>query len=271
MRQKSSIQELILAAREYYTTGGKRSLPWRRTRDPYRILVSEIMLQQTTVERVVPFYVNFIKKFPSARALARAPLRAVMKEWNGLGYNRRAKYLLEAAKIIAVEGYKGQKLPGVGVYTRGALEAFAFNKPAVFIETNIRTVFIHHCHSSILQNTRIGDAKLLQLVARALKESEMAPREFYAMLMDYGAHLKKQGIRLNHKSTHYTKQKKFEGSVRQARGAIIRALLKKPMSASALKKDLALPHVRQDEVKNILRALMREGLITLRRGQYRLE
>src|SRR3989344_7710205 len=124
-------------------------LPWRKTKDPYKILVSEVMLQQTQVDRVIPFYNRFVKKYPTARALARAKLRDVLKEWNGLGYNRRAKFLHEAAKQLGKSDFPKtaeeiENLPGVGHYTARAVAAFAFNKPEVFIETNIRTVFFYH-------------------------------------------------------------------------------------------------------------------------------
>src|SRR5207253_1732923 len=118
-----------------------------------------------------------------------------------------------------------------------AVEAFAHNKPAVFVETNIRTVFFH---SNILQNDKmISDRELLPLVAEALKRSNMQPREFYAALMDYGAHLKSQRVRLNSQSKQYVKQSKFEGSARQLRGAILRELLKKPATLEQLIKNLS--------------------------------
>ncbi len=212
-------------------------LPWRKTRDPYKILVSEIMLQQTQVERVVPFYTNFIKQFPTAKKLAAAPLPAVLKAWQGLGYNRRAKYLHEASKVLAKEKYVGQKLPGVGPYTRGAVLAFAFNQPEVFVETNIRTVFFYHLEKTTIYRS-LSDKELLPMVAAVLKKSKMQPREFYAAMMDYGSHLKKQGIKLNNKSKHYAKQSKFEGSTRQKRAAKLRELLKEGAPESELKKYL---------------------------------
>ena len=135
---------MIRQLKTFYAKNKRSHLPWRKTRDPYKILVSEVMLQQTQVERVIPYYTNFLKQFPAPQALAKAPLSQVLVAWQGLGYNRRAKYLQDAAKILAKEGWKGQKLPGVGPYTMGAVDAFAFNKPSAFIETNIRTVLFHH-------------------------------------------------------------------------------------------------------------------------------
>ena len=212
-------------------------MPWRATRDPYRVLGSEVMLQQTQVDRVIPYYERWLKEFPTARVLAMAPLSKVLKAWQGLGYNRRGKYLWEAAKIISEYGWGG-KLPGIGPYTAAAIEAFAHNKPTVFIETNIRTVFFHHCYSNVLQNTRIEDKELLPLVEEALRKSKMQPRDFYAALMDYGSHLKKQGVKLNTKSKHYQKQSKFEGSARQKRAAKLRDLLAKGATEAQIRKVL---------------------------------
>jgi len=214
------------------------------------------MLQQTQVERVIPFYNRFIKKYPTARALARAKLRDVLTMWNGLGYNRRAKLLHQTSKIIAREGFTGQKLPGVGPYTAGAVSAFAFNKPAIFIETNIRTVFFYHLKT----RRRLTDKQLLPLVGRALMESGMEPRDFYAAMMDYGAHLKRRGIALNKKSKHYVKQSKFEGSARQLRGAILRELLVHQATLSTLVH--RIPRNQQDVAHELAR-LAAEGLIKL--------
>lgn len=231
--------KLLRELKAFYKKEGRGHLPWRSTHDPYKILVSEIMLQQTQVARVVGYYERWIKKFPTAKALAKAKLSEVLKEWQGLGYNRRAKYLHEAAKIIAKEGFTGQKLPGVGLYTQGAVMAFAFNKPAVFIETNIRTVFFYHCGKlNFPQNATVSDSELLPLVEEALKKSKMQPREFYAALMDYGSYLKSAGVRTNSKSKHYTKQSKFEGSAREKRAAKLRKLLAKGASEAQILKTL---------------------------------
>ncbi len=197
------------------------------------------MLQQTQAARVVPKYEAFIKKFPTPQKLARAKLSLVLKLWSGLGYNRRAKYLHQAAKVIVKEGFVGQKLPGVGPYTAAAVEAFAHNKPTVFIETNIRTVFIYYCFKNRRKlDALIPDIEILPLVEEALKRSKMQPRDFYAALMDYGSYLKQKGIRLNSRSLHYTKQSKFEGSRRQKRAAHLRALLARGASDAELERAL---------------------------------
>src|SRR3989344_8269276 len=137
---------------DYYKNNGRHGLPWRLTKDPYRILVSEVMLQQTQVARVIGKYKAFLIRFPNARRLAEAPLSDVLKAWSGLGYNRRTKYLKAAAEVI-VRGYGGRgpkasivlrTIPGIGPYTASAVRVFAFNEPDVLIETNIRAAFIHY-------------------------------------------------------------------------------------------------------------------------------
>jgi A/G-specific adenine glycosylase len=272
------INKLIKEVESHYTKEGRSHLPWRKTRDPYKILVSEVMLQQTQVERVLPFYKNFLKQFPTPAALAKAPLHKVLKAWQGLGYNRRGKFLQAAAKAIVV-GHTGrfpkqvsalEELPGVGLYTARAMAAFAYNSPEVFIETNIRTVFMHFCYSSFLQKGKIADAELLPLVGEALRKTKLEPREFYAALMDYGSHLKRQGIKLNKQSKHYVKQSKFEGSARQLRGAILRELLIKPQTQKQLTKNLSR-HLNKsaEEVAVELARLAKEGLIMRARARYR--
>lgn len=229
---------LLTALKAHYMSHARGHLPWRRTRDPYKIMVSEVMLQQTQVDRVIPYYERWVKKYPTSKKLAAAKLSDVLKVWQGLGYNRRGKYLWEAAKILTRDGW-GSKLPGVGPYTAAAVRAFAFNEPTVFIETNIRTVFFYHLqHSHILENVRISDKELLPLVEEALKKSKMEPRDFYAALMDYGSYLKRQGVRLNTKSKHYKKQSKFEGSTRQKRANKLRALLERGASEKQIRKAL---------------------------------
>ncbi len=284
----SNIDRLLKEVETYYRKEGRSHLPWRKTRDPYKILVSEIMLQQTQVERVLPYYKNFLKEFPTPAALAKAPLSKVLKAWQGLGYNRRAKFLHEAAKVLAKEGYTGQKLPGVGPYTQGAIDAFALNKPSLIIETNIRTVFFYFCFEKpkkkILSGSRapvhlslgkyfssVSDTEVLPLVERALQKSKLEPREFYAALMDYGSYLKRQGVKLNTQSKHYVKQTKFKGSNRELRGAILRELLKKPHTAAGLRKNLHRQSLKTaEEVDVILASLVKEGFAKRKGSSYRL-
>jgi A/G-specific adenine glycosylase len=206
----------------------KRDMPWRDTDDPYYILVSEFMLQQTQAERVLLKYGPFITRFPDFQTLSRAGLKEVLAAWQGLGYNRRAINLKETAEEI-ISRYSGKvpesteeliQLPGIGKATAGAILAFVFNKPSVFIETNIRRVFIHF----FFQDKKdIQDKEIIPLVEKTLDHEN--PRHWYYALMDYGAMLKKQGSNPNRKSAHYSRQAPFEGSNRQARGAILRHLL----------------------------------------------
>jgi A/G-specific adenine glycosylase len=248
----------------------RRDLPWRKTHNPYRLLVSEVMLQQTTVERVVPYYNRFIKRFPTAGVLAGARFHDVLDYWQGLGYNRRAQYLQRAARAVVKE-HKGifprsaeelEALPGVGRYTARSVAAFAYNSPEVFIETNIRTVFLHHFFSK--RRGVVRDEEILPLIERALKRSRMRPRTFYTALMDYGAHLKKSGVRINERSAHYTRQTAFEGSARQLRGAILRELLHHQATLATLAH--RIPRTRE-ELTHELTRLTAEGLVALR-GRY---
>ncbi len=211
----------------HYRAYGRHYLPWRRTRDPYRILISEVMLQQTQVERVIPFYIKFIQKFPTLRALADAPLSEVLRVWQGLGYNRRAKMLQVAAKDI-VARYSGrfpntiiefESLPGVGPYTARAIAAFAYNEDAAVIETNIRTAIFHHFFP---KRSNIKDTEVSEVLKKVLPKGRS--REWYGALMDYGAYLKRSNISHNARSEKYVKQSKFSGSLREARGAILREL-----------------------------------------------
>lgn len=233
------VTKLKDTAYAYYVKNGRRSLPWRQTTNPYRILVSEIMLQQTQVDRVVPKYKLFLKKFPTAQALAKASLSEVLLVWSGLGYNRRAKMLHHAAKALVRLGQfprtveEIEKLPGVGPYTARAVAIFAFNTPEVCIETNIRTVFTHLYFP---KKKLVSDKEIFPYIERDLRLSNIEPRYFYAALMDYGSYLKKNGVRINHKSAHYTKQSKFEGSARQARAARLRALLHAGGSEAEIEK-----------------------------------
>jgi A/G-specific adenine glycosylase len=261
------MDKLLRELKSFYKKHRRSHLPWRKTHDPYKILVSEMMLQQTQVERVISFYEKFIKKFPTAQKLVKAKLSEVLRVWSGLGYNRRAKYLHEAAKIISREGFVGQKLPGVGPYTAAAVEAFAHNKPTVFVETNIRTVFFHHLPARFDLAGKIADDEILPLIKEALAKSNMQPRDFYAALMDYGSYLKCQGVKLNSKSKHYTKQKKFEGSHRQLRGTILREVLAKPSTFDEL---ISQTGRTSRDVASSLAALTKEGVLVLKNHRFRI-
>jgi len=238
----------------------KRNFPWRRTQNPYHILVSEIMLQQTQVARVIPKYKLFLKKFSTVKHLARASQKDVLRMWLGLGYNRRALYLHKAAKIIVNE-HGGVvpntieeliRLPGVGKNTAGAILAFAFNKPVVFIETNIRSVFLHHFFKN---KKNISDEAVLKLIRKTLPEKNI--REWYSTLMDYGVYLKNSVGNPNIKSKHYIRQGEFKGSDREVRGVIMKAIVleRKP---EEVRIKLG---IKSKRFGKILLKLRREGLI----------
>ncbi len=264
-KQVSAFQTLIYG---YYNQYG-RDLPWRKTENPYHIFVSEIMLQQTQVERVIQKYGHFISVFPDFPSLARSALKNVLSAWQGLGYNRRALALLRTAHVILTE-YGGilpqevdtlVKLPGIGKATAASIYVFAFNKPTVFLETNIRRVFIHRFFAD---HDNVNDREILPLVEKTLDRSH--PRLWYYALMDYGAMLKKLIQNPNRKSSHYRKQPPFEGSDRQIRGKILRVLLKDaPLSASGIANTIRIARKR---LTLTLTCLEQEGFIKVHRGTY---
>jgi A/G-specific adenine glycosylase len=255
----------------YHRIYGRHHLPWRKTRDPYAILVSEIMLQQTQVDRVRPYFERWLKKFPTTEALARAPLSEVLQEWQGLGYNRRGKLLRECAKEI-VEKHSGKipqdfaalvALPAIGPYTAGAIRAFAFDEKEVFIETNIRAALLHHFFP---RSQKVPDTKLVPILKKLLKGVKSA-REWYSALMDYGVLVKKKYPNPSRRSKHHTQQSRFEGSERQIRGEIIRQLLKGPTSpAQLLSSGIAKP----ERIESVLRNLEKEEMIEKKGNTWRL-
>ena len=240
-----------------------RTFPWRETTNPYRILVSEFMLQQTQTSRVEQKYPQFIEKYSSMCALAQASTKDLLTSWQGLGYNRRALNLHETAKIINTK-YNNEipqkeelllELPGIGPYTASAIRTFAFNIPTVMIETNIRTVYIHHFFS---KRNAISDKTLIPYIEATIDTSN--PREWYYALMDYGGHLKKKVGNLNAKSKMYTRQSKFEGSNRQKRGKIVRILTEETL---VLKEKLVSElQISQKDLDQILKKLSEEGFLT---------
>ncbi len=252
----------------YYRHHG-RNLPWRRTDNPYYVLVSEVMLQQTQVERVLSKYGIFIQKFPDVYCLAKAPLREVLQIWQGLGYNRRALALKKTAELV-VNQFDGRLpanvddlllLPGVGKATAAAVVAFAFNQPVVLLETNIRTVFLYFFFK---RRQNVADAELLPLVEKTLDRSN--PRAWYHALMDFGVMLKKRYQNPGRKSAHYAKQFQFEGSNRQIRGRIVRVLTQKArVSESQLIED---SNASPRRVRGILRQLECEHIVRKVDGSY---
>ena len=256
----------------HYRKEGRHDLPWRKTRNPYRLLVSEVMLQQTQVERVIPFYTVFTKQFPTAKQLAEAPLAEVLRTWQGLGYNSRAKHLQAAAKEIVHGGMPKdaealERLSGVGPYTARAIAAFAWNEDGIVLETNIRTAVIHHFFPT---RRKVSDDALKRVLAAILPKGRA--REWYSALMDYGAYLKRSGVRVNARSRHYAKQSRFTGSSREARGAILRELARDAVDKSWASARLTglLGEDRRTQLSAALEALAREGLVTQKRGRWRL-
>jgi A/G-specific adenine glycosylase len=265
---------------EFYAAHG-RDLPWRRTRDPYLILVSEFMLQQTQVARVIPKYCEFTALFPSIRHLAGAPVADVLRAWQGLGYNRRALNLRRCAESIVAEHGAAVpstlpallSLPGVGRSTAAAVRAFAFDEATPFLETNIRSAFIHHFFP---EGTSVSDAELLPLVEDTLDHEN--PREWYYALMDYGSWLKSTGPNPSRRSKHAKAQSPFSGSHRQLRAALVRTVLahgsdssngrgrddnpdapKSGLDLQALKT--LVPGWDESEIECALAELVREGFL----------
>lgn len=257
--------------RDFYRNFG-RNLPWRGTEDPYRILVSEIMLQQTQVHRVCTKYAEFIQVFPDFRSLARASVKDVLSVWKGLGYNKRALALRETA--IAVERkYKGYlpdreeeliRLPGIGPATAADIMVFAFNRPALVVETNIRAVYIHLFFS---ENEQVDDRMLRPLVARTMDRKD--PRGWYNGLMDLGTWIKKEYGNPASRSRHYTKQSSFEGSNRQMRSRILTFLMENgASSADSISRSLSIPAAG---IEQNLRQMAKEGFVKERKAVYSIQ
>ena len=244
-----------------------RDFPWRRTDDPYEILVSEIMLQQTQVDRVTRWYGRFLTAFPDLATLAQASVHEILSVWQGLGYNRRGLFLQRLARQV-VEEFGGRlpdspeilrTLPGIGPATAGALATFAFNRPVVFLETNIRRVFLHFFFP---HSTGVTDRQLFPLVGQTLDTTR--PRLWFYALMDYGASLKAQAPNPNRRSAHYRKQSPFENSDRQIRSRILQMLLKEsPLHKNLVEK---ADGQRPTRVRRIISQLVAEGFLEQREG-----
>ena len=237
-----------------------RELPWRRINDPYAIMVSEFMLQQTQVPRVVPKFIAWMERFPTLARLAVAPADEVLGLWSGLGYNRRALALHRASQLLT-ENFGGRvpddesalrELPGIGAYTSRAILAFAFDKPTVFLETNIRTVLLKHFFPG---GNGVSDKALEKMAANVLDEA--APRRWYTALMDYGAELKR--VEGNHsvRGAAYKKQAPFATSFRRVRGAVLKSLVEKK-NVGIEELYASLPFSREN-IEKCAEILAREG------------
>ena len=272
--------EALLAAfqaevKEHYRHN-RRELPWRLTHDPYAILVSEVMLQQTQVARVLEKYRLFIAQFPTVVTLARAEFGGVLEAWSGLGYNRRALALHRTAKII-VDEHGGRvpdsvvelrRLPGIGAATAAAVSAFAFGRPEPFIETNIRSAFIHFFFQDL---DGVADADILPLVEATVDRDD--PREWFYALMDYGVWVKRTFGNPSRRSKHHAVQSPFAGSRREMRARVLQALLSIAPSAghpSAVRDMLPGPQRDPDQVLSVLEDLVREGFLEKEGEAYRI-
>ncbi len=254
-----------------YFRENARELPWRLTHNPYEILVSEIMLQQTQVERVLTKYGPFLDRFPDFSDLARASLGDILLAWQGLGYNRRAQALQGIAQRVVAE-FGGrlpadreilETLPGIGAATAGALLAFAFEQPVVFLETNIRRVFLHFFYP---EGDMVPDKVLLPLIFLTLDARQV--RQWYYALMDYGAMLKKTVPNPNRRSAHYSRQSPFRGSDREIRSQILQLFL----NTAELPEKAILAGIPSEatRIKRILAKLTQENFLLRQEGSYRL-
>lgn len=220
----------------------RRELPWRYLDDPYAVLVSEVMLQQTQVARVERFWRRFLAALPTLDALAAADTATVLELWQGLGYNRRALALKRAADECAVahggrlpEGYEELlALPGVGPATAAGVRAFALNQPGIYLETNVRTVLLHELFPG---TEGVRDRELEPYLADSCPADD--PRGWYYALLDYGAHLKATVPNPSRRSAHHGRQSAFEGSRRQKRSWVVRRVLAAEATGVAASQVLA--------------------------------
>lgn len=255
--------------RKYY-----RDLPWRNIDDPYAVLVSEVMLQQTQVKRVLSYWPRFMALFPAIDALAAADTSLVLEMWQGLGYNRRALALKRCAEECS-RSFGGElphdresllALPGIGPATAGGVLAFALQKPTLYLETNVRTVFLHELFPD---EEGVSDKRLEPLVLESCPADD--PRGWYYSLLDYGAHLKATVPNPSRRSKHHTRQSAFEGSRRQKRAEVVRFVLaESPASREAIAQNLDEFEKKagRDKVDDrllggILEDLVKEGFLTL--------
>lgn len=240
----------------------KRPFPWRCNPEPYSVFVSEIMLQQTQTGRSVEKFHEFMHAFPTFKSLADAPFVEVLRVWKGLGYNRRALWIQKSAQIVCTEFNESlpqtpeelEKFPGIGPATARSITAFAWDKPTIFIETNIRSVFLHEFFKDVPD---VHDKDLMPLIEKTV--DQLHPREWYYALMDYGVHLKKTYKNPSRKSKHHTKQSKFEGSDRQIRGRILEQLLALGTCTREELSELCI--CEPERLEHIVQELINEKLI----------
>ena len=257
-----------------------RDLPWRRTRYPYEIWISEVMLQQTQTTRVDGRWQRWLSRFPTVLALAGAESADVLAEWQGMGYNRRALALHRAARALAEAGGELpadaralEALPGIGPATAAGICAFAFDLPGVYLETNVRAVFLHELFPN---EEGVSDRTLVPLV-RATCPPDASdpgddPRTWYYALLDYGAYLKRTVPNPSRRSSGHARQSRFEGSHRQKRAELLRILLAHREDApggvdlgtvaaelASAERKSGRSEVKAADVQALLRELAREG------------
>ncbi|MDR2536423.1 MAG: A/G-specific adenine glycosylase [Treponema sp.] len=267
---RRNIETFSDAVYAHYGAAG-RVLPWRENTDPWGVLISEFMLQQTQTERVIPYWKRWTTQWPRPEALHKASLEEALREWSGLGYNRRCRYVKDCARILT-EKHDGKvpktpekllPLPGIGAYTAGAIACFAYNYPSIFIETNIRSAVIHFFFAD---KETVKDAEIFPILEAALDREN--PRKWYWALMDYGAALKKTIVNPNRKSANYTKQSRFEGSFRQRRGMVIRSLAYQgpaPMEELCNRTGL-----ESEDLYKALQSLKKEFMVAEEDGIYKI-
>lgn len=255
----NQVRQFLDTLLTHYDTHGRHDLPWRQTTNPYHIVVSELMLQQTQVGRVIPKYRAFLAQFPDVKSLANSKLGDVLVAWQGLGYNRRAQYLWRTAQRVQDE-LNGRfpetqdalvSLPGIGSNTAGAILAYAYDTPVVFVETNIRSVIIHHFFE---HRDDVSDSEIMHVLRQLLPDT--SARVFYWAMMDYGSYLKQTVGNNVARSRHYVRQSAFQGSRRQLRGFVMRSLAEGPKTEAWLYK-----LTTDGRLLTVLGDLEQEGLI----------
>jgi A/G-specific adenine glycosylase len=255
----------------YYEKEG-RTFPWRTDTRPWGIMVSEFMLQQTQTDRVIPYWEHWMKKWPEPAGLAAAGMDEALREWSGLGYNRRCRFLKDCARYITQHHdgrvpetpYKLLDLPGIGQYTAGAIACFAYNYPSAFIETNIRSAFIH-CFFG--DKTGVHDREIFPLLKETLDREN--PRLWYWALMDYGVFLKRTAENPGRRSAGYAQQGKFEGSFRQLRGTVIRSL---SGSGRGNAGEIEVrTGIKMEDLLEVLEVLKKDSLVAEEEGIYRIK
>ena len=285
-RDLAAFRSLVLErGKELY-----RDLPWRRTRDPYQIWISEVMLQQTQTTRVDGRWQRWLERFPTPAALAAAEPADVLEEWQGLGYNRRALALHRAAQAVAAlggelpaEAAALEALPGVGPATAAGIRAFAFDLPSVYLETNVRTVLLHELFPG---EERVSDRTLVPILRATCPPdaSDPAddPRTWYYALLDYGAYLKRTVPNPSRRSAGHARQSRFEGSHRQKRAELLRVLLAhrgepRGVGLKTICEELACVEekagrrpISASEVEALLGELSREGFCRPGDGAWRV-